>query len=399
MSFMNYLSRFYILPIFVLLMGVFLSWLLFKHEYAQENAQFQSEYEFRAQGHTSSFQLGLKNIGDKISGLTTILAHELNAGESNITDTAKRFHAFIQTFLIGNGAIRDIMWYKSSNDLVDTEGFPWVTVLHTKSVWTEHRMNSVPMINKRLHDIAARKTQGLIIMQQPDGHLWLYEIMPVAQPEGSLSWLIVSWDIGEAVKYILAGMPVSGQDILFEFGQAISMILNEASGNGIQANLVDAKYAHTSRSRLNHTFNRNKRFHKDKRSFQWSDDVRILERMWHIRYDSAPSFLITHPVKNAWNVFYGGLAMSALLAFLAFLLSRRTYLIQTLVQLRTRELSQAKYRIQLLLDSIAEGIFDMDMQGHCTFINQRALDMLGFERADQLIGKDLHALIHHSYPA
>jgi PAS domain S-box-containing protein len=52
---------------------------------------------------------------------------------------------------------------------------------------------------------------------------------------------------------------------------------------------------------------------------------------------------------------------------------------------------------QLLLESVADGIFGVDQSGRGTFINPAALSMLGF-KADELIGASLHSLTHHSYP-
>ncbi|MBD2043480.1 PAS domain S-box protein [Microcoleus sp. FACHB-672] len=51
--------------------------------------------------------------------------------------------------------------------------------------------------------------------------------------------------------------------------------------------------------------------------------------------------------------------------------------------------------IQLLLDSTGEGIYGIDLQGCCTFMNKTAAQMLGYQPAE-LIGKNMHELIHHS---
>jgi len=58
--------------------------------------------------------------------------------------------------------------------------------------------------------------------------------------------------------------------------------------------------------------------------------------------------------------------------------------------------SEAQFR--LLLDSTAEAIYGVDCSGICTFVNPACLQMLGYQREDELVGKNLHALIHHSYP-
>jgi len=70
--------------------------------------------------------------------------------------------------------------------------------------------------------------------------------------------------------------------------------------------------------------------------------------------------------------------------------------IECLVHIRTKQLNDAQKRIHLLVDSLAEGLFDMDKEGICTFINQRALDLLGYQDANQVIGQHIHEFIHHS---
>lgn len=52
---------------------------------------------------------------------------------------------------------------------------------------------------------------------------------------------------------------------------------------------------------------------------------------------------------------------------------------------------------QALLDSAGEGIWGVDLEGICTFVNRAALAMLGFT-ADELIGRNMHDLVHHHYP-
>ncbi|MBI3951054.1 MAG: PAS domain S-box protein [Acidobacteria bacterium] len=60
--------------------------------------------------------------------------------------------------------------------------------------------------------------------------------------------------------------------------------------------------------------------------------------------------------------------------------------------------------IQLLLESTDEGIYGIDLEGGCTFINRSAAEILGYERTE-VLGKHMHSLIHHSrkdgslYPA
>ena len=53
-------------------------------------------------------------------------------------------------------------------------------------------------------------------------------------------------------------------------------------------------------------------------------------------------------------------------------------------------------QLALLLESTGEGIFCIDMDGHCTFINQAGARMLGLEVA-QVLGLNMHELTHHSH--
>ncbi|MBN8770571.1 MAG: EAL domain-containing protein [Thiobacillus sp.] len=60
-------------------------------------------------------------------------------------------------------------------------------------------------------------------------------------------------------------------------------------------------------------------------------------------------------------------------------------------------LRESEERFRLLLDASPEAIFGVDSQGICTFVNPACLDMLGYTQAE-VLGKSIHALIHHSYP-
>ncbi len=53
-------------------------------------------------------------------------------------------------------------------------------------------------------------------------------------------------------------------------------------------------------------------------------------------------------------------------------------------------------QLRLLLESTGEGIYGIDMQGRCTFINRAGAAMLGVVPAD-LVGQEIHALIHHHH--
>jgi PAS domain S-box-containing protein len=53
-------------------------------------------------------------------------------------------------------------------------------------------------------------------------------------------------------------------------------------------------------------------------------------------------------------------------------------------------------RLSLLLESTGEGIFGIDLDGHCTFINSAGARMLGAQASD-VLGRNMHELTHHSH--
>ena len=61
-----------------------------------------------------------------------------------------------------------------------------------------------------------------------------------------------------------------------------------------------------------------------------------------------------------------------------------------------RALKENKDRLQLILNSAAEGIYGIDLNGICTFVNKNALNILGYETQDELLGENMHNRIHHS---
>ncbi|MBE9042974.1 PAS domain-containing sensor histidine kinase [Pleurocapsales cyanobacterium LEGE 10410] len=59
------------------------------------------------------------------------------------------------------------------------------------------------------------------------------------------------------------------------------------------------------------------------------------------------------------------------------------------------ELANLRRQHQLILNSVGEGIYGLDLQGNVTFVNPAAAAIIGWEMED-LIGKSMHAVLHHS---
>jgi two-component system, cell cycle sensor histidine kinase and response regulator CckA len=69
------------------------------------------------------------------------------------------------------------------------------------------------------------------------------------------------------------------------------------------------------------------------------------------------------------------------------------------------ELDESTQLVRLLLDSTGQGLYGIDLDGRCTFVNRSAVELLGYDDQADLLGRNMHELIHHTradgtaYPA
>jgi two-component system, sensor histidine kinase and response regulator len=63
-----------------------------------------------------------------------------------------------------------------------------------------------------------------------------------------------------------------------------------------------------------------------------------------------------------------------------------------------KEVRESSELVKLLLDSIPEGVYGIDLHGNCTFCNPACLHLLDYAELADLLGKNMHALIHHTRP-
>jgi len=59
-------------------------------------------------------------------------------------------------------------------------------------------------------------------------------------------------------------------------------------------------------------------------------------------------------------------------------------------------LQRREEQLDLIMGSTGEGIFGMDGEGKCTFINRAGIEMLGYPDERGLLGREMHSLIHHA---
>jgi PAS domain S-box-containing protein len=55
--------------------------------------------------------------------------------------------------------------------------------------------------------------------------------------------------------------------------------------------------------------------------------------------------------------------------------------------------------VRALLNATGQGIYGVDLEGDCTFANPACVTMLGYGSDQELLGKNMHAFIHHTRPS
>ena len=50
------------------------------------------------------------------------------------------------------------------------------------------------------------------------------------------------------------------------------------------------------------------------------------------------------------------------------------------------------------MDALGDGVYGVDPEGRCMFVNSAALRMLGYDTADDLLGRNMPRVIHHHRP-
>ncbi len=138
--------------------------------------------------------------------------------------------------------------------------------------------------------------------------------------------------------------------------------------------------------------------------FRATREIWVGGRRWLIAvYPSPGAFRPVH--WSSWLSLAAGILLATLLGgYLRLNRNRRLAIersrerLEDLVQLRTAALEVKEHQLRLLLESTAEAIYGIDLKGRCTFCNRACLRLLGYENAEDVLGKNMHVLIHHSYP-
>ncbi len=115
---------------------------------------------------------------------------------------------------------------------------------------------------------------------------------------------------------------------------------------------------------------------------------RLLQRLRLPPYDKPLLFTLRDALERYWPMLVLGLGVVLIMAVLTLWVLRLN-----------RRLERAKARLEqrheLILNSVAEGICGVDLDGRTTFVNAPMERLTGW-RSDELIGRNRHELLHHT---
>jgi len=124
-------------------------------------------------------------------------------------------------------------------------------------------------------------------------------------------------------------------------------------------------------------------------------DWRALKR-WGLKESALPAgSVVLNRQPTLWEA-YGRYVVCGILLLLA-----EGFLILELLRQRAKErraerhLRESEDKLRLILDSTAEAIYGIDLEGRCTFCNPACLRALGYEHVDEILGREMHSLLHH----
>ncbi len=63
-------------------------------------------------------------------------------------------------------------------------------------------------------------------------------------------------------------------------------------------------------------------------------------------------------------------------------------------KLAQEERNRVTQQMKMLLESTGQGIYGIDLQGNCVFINRATCEMIGY-RPEEALGRNMHELVHH----
>ncbi len=125
-----------------------------------------------------------------------------------------------------------------------------------------------------------------------------------------------------------------------------------------------------------------------------SQTMGVCGRNWTITFKSLPAFDGEFHRSASRMALATGILVSILLAAITYALQTTRDRALSLARGMTQDLCESEETVRLILDTVGEAIYGVDMSGCCTFCNPAGLKLLGYQK-EELLGKNMHDLVTH----
>jgi PAS domain S-box-containing protein len=142
--------------------------------------------------------------------------------------------------------------------------------------------------------------------------------------------------------------------------------------------------------------------------------VEVYGRKWALAFRALPPFARHLDRAKSTLALAAGLLGCLLLTFITWLLLSKRSEALALAEEMTREAREAdasframseevrreveegRLKLRQILDTTTEGIYGIGLAGECTFCNRAGLELIGYSHEVEVLGRNMHDLIHHS---
>jgi len=132
--------------------------------------------------------------------------------------------------------------------------------------------------------------------------------------------------------------------------------------------------------------------------FTATRQIEMFGRTWRLKVQSTNAFEATVDAGLPRLILISGLSIAMLLFYIHLSLTNTRERAEAIANGMTGALRESEENIRLILESSGEPLYGIDTNGECTFCNTACLRVLGYSSSEELLGRNMHDLIHHTHP-
>jgi PAS domain S-box-containing protein len=424
----------YTLPIGIIVIGILLSVSIFIIVLDWEHQRIQTEFNQDAEERFEALKREIESDLHVLDSITAFYTHGHKIGRSEFRD-------FVKHFLLRHRSIQALEWIpripnnqrEAYEKAAKQDGYLNFRITDRKA---QGKMVRAPQRNEyfpvylvepyegneialgfdlgsdptRLKSLARSRDTGEMVasariklVQETTDQFGFLVFEPIYRKDGLM-------DSVESRREKLEGFVLG----VFRIADIVEKSVSYLTTKGINFYLYDESapmqdrflYFHQSRPSKDITMSKRSEKAETERSFQYTKTLDVAGWKWKVLYTPLPEYITARRTWQPLGLLLIGLLFTASYGSYLLINIKRTERIEKLVKERTDELSIAnkelrheiterkeveealrssEERYRLILESIQDGYFEVDLAGNCTFANDARCRSLGYTR-EELIG-------------